>query len=231
MKNYVIKQIGIFVLAACALGAGHAAQAGTQHVSITTGALNGLGTYYVEFTLTDGSGLGNGNSFAGVSNFSINGGVLGAVLPPTLGDVSGALGGANTLGLADTNAGTGGLADFAQGFTINSATGTITFDLTLAGAGVEPVTPDAFTFQLLDGSFTPIATSGPVGSELVASDFTTLTPTATGYHSDGVYEPSIVATLTPITAVPEPGAFASLALGAFALSALLLCGRRRSHMA
>ena len=228
MNKHFIQYYNAFAMAACALAAGQAAHAGAQHVTVTTGALSGAGTYYVEFTLTDGSGLGNGGSYAGVSNFFVSGGSLGAVLPPTSGDVSGSLGGGHTLGLTDTNAGTGGLADFAQGFTVTNPGSTMGFDLTLTDTSVEAVTPDNFTFQLLDGNFNAIATSGPAGTEFVSSDYTTSAPTATGYSSNGVYEPSIVATISPVntSAVPEPGALASLALGALGLGGLLLRRRR-----
>ncbi|BDI33586.1 hypothetical protein CCAX7_56370 [Capsulimonas corticalis] len=233
MKNHLISYAAALTLTACALAAAAPAQAGTQHVTVTTGALNGAGTYYVEFTLTDGSGLGDGNSFAGVSNFSVNGGSLGAVLPPTTGDVTGSLGAGHTLGLTDSNAGSGGLADFAQGFTITNPSATLGFDLTLTDTSVDPVTPDGFTFQLLDGSFNPIATTGPTGTELVGADFTSISPGATGYSSNGVYSPPIIATISPVVSatVPEPSAYAALALGALTLGGVMLRGRRRARVA
>src|SRR4051794_6909161 len=68
------------------------------HVSVDTSALNGKGTFYVEFQLVDGSSVGgDGDALAIVRNFSTTGMSLGQVLEPTFGNVSGALTGILTL--------------------------------------------------------------------------------------------------------------------------------------
>ena len=194
---------------------------------MTTGGLNGGGTYYVEFTLTDGSGLGDANSHADISNFFVNGGALGAVAPPTLGDVTGGLGGAQTRGLSDSNAGASGLADFTQAFTVSNSGSTIDFNVLLSNTGVDSGAPDAFTFKVLDADFIALPTNGPVGDELVSSDFTSLTPTVSGFTGTGNLTPQIAATITPVTStVPEPGAVSGLAMGALTLGGLMLRRRR-----
>ncbi|MCW3062240.1 MAG: hypothetical protein JWQ02_4061 [Capsulimonas sp.] len=228
MKNRFIKNSSLLPITVCERAAGDAAPSATYHVSIGAGALSGLGTYYVEITLTDGSGRGNGGSFASLSHFSLHGGALGAIMAPTMGDVTGALGFEDTLVLSSANAGASGLADFVQAFTIHKANATIAFHLMLTSAGVEEITPDAFSFQLLDASFTPIATTGAVGTEMIGADFNCLPLTVSGYQSSGAFRPSIVATITPVSSDSRP--VAPIGIGSLSLSALLLRGSLRSRL-
>ena len=50
-------------------------------VTLHTGPLNGLGTYFLDFQLLDGSGIGDGNSTVTISGLTLSGGALGALQP------------------------------------------------------------------------------------------------------------------------------------------------------
>jgi len=199
-------------------------------VSLNTASLNSLGTFYVEFQLIDGSSTGgNGNSQAIVTNFQLTGGALGSVLDPTLGNVAGSL--AGTLTLTDGPTSFGDVADFAQAFSVTNSVSLLTFDLQLTTTGVDTPFPDKFSFLILDGSLNPLPTEGPVGVEFVSADFTSTSPTPTGYVSTGALQ--LGATVTPpqsSQAIPEPGTLGLLAIGAtaFPLFGALRRRRRRS---
>ena len=205
-----------------------AAPPAVQHVTVITTGLTAGQTYYTEFTLTDAKGIGDGNSTAAVSNLVFTNGSLGAVLSPTYGNVTGALG--TTLTLRDGPVASGPLADYAQAFTVSGLTSQFSFDLLLSAASVDAgPTPDNFTFQILDSGINnpPLATSGPTGVEFVTADYTSTAPTAFGYHSTGLPTP-VGATISAPSSVPEPAPAFTLAFFGLGLGGLILRARRRA---
>jgi len=193
------------------------------NVAIDTSSLDGLGTYYVEFQVTAGSAP-FGDSQATISNFNLTGGTLGAILPPTQGNVAGSLPG--TLILTDGPAIFGPIADFAQAFSVTNTTSNLSFGLQLAASTVNTPIPDGFTFMILDGSQVPLPTTGPTGVEFVSADFTSTTPIPQVYGTAS-NSPVIIPTpnLTTSTAVPESNAICLL--GSLSLSIIRLLIRRR----
>ncbi len=206
-----------------------AAPPAVQHVTVTTTGLTVGNTYYTEFTLTDGSGAGDGNSTAAVSNLVFTNGTAGAVLPPTSGNVTGNPG--TTLTLMDGPAASGPLADYAQAFTVFGPTSQFSFDLLLSATSVEAgPTPDNFTFQILGSNQAPLATNGPTGVEFVTADYTSTAPTATGYHGTGALT-SVRATISAPSAVPELPPAVTGAMFSLSVCALVLRARRRARLA
>ena len=211
------------------------ARAQTRTITLNTGLLNGASTFYLDFSLFNGGGpAGDGNSTAVVSGFSLMGGTLGTVLAPTTGDVTGDLG--STLTLRDDNAGSSGAADFAQAFTVNSSSSTLTFNLNLSASSVDAAPPDDFQFQILDSAQKPLATNGPTGVELVNANYNSKSPVPLGFttQSTSTLAPGTVDTDFPgikatVTNAPVPEAFMTasfgllltLGLGGLALSARL----------
>lgn len=236
LSHNKLKNISLVLALAGGLSLGRVAQAQTQHINVNTSALNGLGTYYVDYTLADGSGKANGNSKAVISNFQVTGGTLGTVLPPTTGDVIGALSSGSTLTFVDdgtsrngSSMNTSGTADFAQAFTISSASSFVSFDVTLSATGLDTTPgPDSFQLQLLDSSTAPLATTGPTGTEILSAAFTTSNPVPIGYSStDSLYTPAVTASVTP---APEPSGFVAIGLGTAGMLVLRWRTRRQRHL-
>ena len=98
-------------------------------VTLNTGALNGSGSYYLDFQLLNGSGSGDGNSQAVISNLSITGANLGIALPST-GAVSGDLTQLTGLTLKDSDPNAD--ATYLQPFTVNSSTSLLNFNVHLS---------------------------------------------------------------------------------------------------
>ena len=202
-----------------------AAPLAVQHVTVVTTGLTVGQTYYTEFTLTDGSGTGDANSKAAISNLVFTNGTAGAVLPPTSGNVTGNPG--TTLTLMDGPAASGPLADYAQAFTVFGPTSQFSFDLLLGATSLDAGgTPDNFTFQILGSNQAPLATNGPTGVEFVSADYTSTAPMATGYHSMGLATP-VTATISAPSAVPEPPSAVTAAVFSLSVCGLLLRARRR----
>jgi hypothetical protein len=200
-----------------------------QHVTVTTTGLTAGQTYYTEFTLTDGSNTGDGNSTAAVSNLVFTNGTAGAALPSTSGNVTGSPG--TTLMLHDGPAASGALADYAQGFTVLGPTSQFSFDLLLGATSVDVgATPDNFTFQILGSTQSPLATNGPTGVEFVTADYTSTTPLATSYHSMDLSTPVTAAATAPVPVSEASSAF-SLGLFSLGLGGLILRSRRRTRPA
>ena len=201
-----------------------------QTVTLNTGALNGAGTYYLDFQLVDGSASGDGNSLAKITGFSLTDGTLGAALAP-LGDAAGNLTGGLTLKDDLANAGNffTGVAEFTQPFTVTGAASQVQFTTALSATSLDTPTPDEFLFQILDAGLNPLATSGPAGTELAAAVFTTPTPALMAYGTTSgpaLPPPTLTPTGPTGSAVPEPSAWALLAGGLLPLS--LVAHRRRA---
>jgi hypothetical protein len=201
-------------------------------VSLDTSSLTGQGTYYLYFELLDGSGTGDGNSQATISDLSLTGGSLGAALFSD-GTVSGTPTASTGLTLIDSDAATGGVADYAQAFTVTGTPSLLSFDVGLQTTPpLDTPIPDAFDVLLLESDgMTPVPTDGPTGVELVASLFTSTSPTLTGYTTAPDSPVTLMPTILPLgnsPSVPEPGSLSLLALGALPLVWSAARWRRRT---
>jgi hypothetical protein len=175
-------------------------------VTLDTSPLIGGATapYYVDFQLVDGDGAVN-NSVT-VSNFAFGGG--GAVGVPLLtGDASGDLSTAVSLGDLD----------FFNAFTQQFSPGaTLSFDVEFTTDSVG-VTPDRFTFAILNSALVEVPTAG-AGNELLGIDL--WLPVVVELYAGvdiGSGDPVLLA-----PTIPEPGTAALL--GVFAAA---LYGKRR----
>jgi hypothetical protein len=197
---------------ACAAALAHAPVAQAvltlgYHITVTTSPLIGhsAGPFSLDFQLTDGSGLGDGNNTATISNLSYSGG--GATGLATLsGGASGNL--ASGASLTDT-------AFFNEVFQSFTPGNTLSFDLSLTSNADAGGTPDAFSFAILDSSLYNLQTTG-VNDTLL---FINLNGGAPTVQTGSTLNPAGVT----ITAVPEPSAMALAGLG---LAALYWRGRR-----
>lgn len=191
-------QLLLSLLSAAALAV--AAQA--TLVTLNTSSLAG-GTYYVDFQLNDGNGVGDGNNTASISNFKFGGGAA-------TGDI-GAFGGVTGdlftgVGLTDTDP----FNEFYQSFTAGSF---LSFNLVLS-ASFNGLVPDLFSFAILDASLMNLATYSLGSDQFLEVE---LNGTGLAYQTyagvDGV----------PAPGVPEAGSTALLASAAL----LGLAGFRR----
>jgi hypothetical protein len=192
-------------------------------VSVDTSALT-AGTYYAEYSLSDGTvGASTANTIT-LGSFTVPGGSFGAILPPTLGDASGNMNTAITLADGDP----GGVADLAQGFTPGSK---LTWDMSVSTV-VQPGTPDEFTFRLLDSGLNYLTTNDPSSNNSYLT--IDITPSFVSSDALSVYSGSnvpapIVTVLPPSSgSTPEPGSLAFIAAGG--VSAAVVLRRRRKQI-
>lgn len=141
--------------------AGPGSAATVFNVNVDTSELmnHAAGPFFLNVQLNDGSGLGDGNNSAVLSNFSFGGGgALGS--PITTGGVSGSL--ADTVLLRDTEF----LNSFTQGFSAGLG---LAFQLTFSRAVDRGPTPDQLSIALLDSSGLELPTTGlaSVGSDVI----------------------------------------------------------------
>ncbi len=200
-------------------------QAGSITVSISmdTSPLIGhpAGPFSLGFQLTDGSGLGDANNTANLSNFQFGAGGGTSGSPTLLGGASGDLSSGVTL--TDS----GFLNWFDQSFTPGDA---LSFTLTLSTNVDVGGTPDEFSFSILDSTGTELPTlGGPFFDVFVAIDIDSGSPTIQTFASDPTQSPA--AGGPPIdmgapqgTVVPEPGA---LVLFSTSLVLAALLARKR----
>ena len=186
------------------------------NISIDTTALIGhpAGEFYLAFQLADGSGAGDANNAAILTNFNFGGGGAPFGLAPIL------FGGA----FGDLSAGVI-LIDssfpniFAQSFTAGSS---VSFTLELTGNPDAGGIPDSFIFSILDRMLNPIPTeAGPGYDVLIQIDLDSITPAVTIFASDPARSPfaaggpiDVGSANVTLIDTPEPG---SLMLSAIAL--------------
>jgi len=205
---------------ACALLVASVAHAQSVFaVQLNTSALigNAAGPFYLDFQLNDGTGIGNGNNTAIVSQFNFNGGApLGGAT--TFGGVTGSL--ASSVTLRDTSA----FNEFFQAFTPGSL---LSFRLSLTTNANAP-TPDLFSFSILDANLFNIRTFSPGNSDaLIIANLTGPNLTLNTYAGNGVPLAGATSIALPAPSaipVPEPATYGLI--GAALLGALA-CYRRR----
>ena len=232
MQRTKILAFGLALFAG--FGAATAAPAQTT-VLLTTDALNAQGTFYIDFQLLDGNGIGDGNSSVVVSALSLLGGSLGPALPVT-GSVTGDPTAPGGLTLIDSDS--GGVAEYQQAFTVSSPTSQLRFTLDLgASAPFDTPLSDIFNFILLQSDgVTPLPTDGPTGVELVTATFPAPAPSPPPppptLASYGTAPGSPAALNAPLlisagSLAPEPSSLLLVTLGAFGIFRSL---RRRTPM-
>lgn len=170
----------------------------TQTFTFDTSALNGyVGPFTLDLQLTDGSGLGNGNTSLTVDNFLIDGAASGIA----------------SVSLTDTTF----LMEEMRAFTPGS---TFAFDLSgtydVDTDGMGNITPDEFSFAILQGDGTEAPTTSPAGGLLIV-DFDNAAPAAVT---------TLQYQIVPAVNTPEPGALALL-IGLIVPGGLLQRWRRK----
>jgi len=183
------------------------------HVAVDTSSLVGNpgGPYSLDFQLNDGSGWGDSNNTAALSNFQFGTGTAvgsGSTFGGTGGDLS------SNVWLTDSNS---LLNDFYQGFTPGSW---LSFDLTLTTNVDGGGTPDLFSFAILDGALMNLPTKSLGSDTFMEINLDSASPSVATFASlDG---------LITITATPVPEA-STYGLGAAALLAMMGLSRRFSR--
>lgn len=184
--------------AAALLAALSLAAAATSHaqisfnVTVDTSQLWSVSNpVYLDFQLNDGSGLGDGNNTATISNFDFGGGSA-QPSPNTFGGASGDLWSGVTI--TDSNA----FNELFQPFTPGDS---LTFNVTLTTQIDTPI-PDEFSFAILDSSLSNLPTDALGTDALVSVNIDSANPTISAFATlDGsVAAPTIVP-------VPEPSTY------------------------
>jgi hypothetical protein len=163
-------------------------------VTLDTSSLVGTGTYYVDFQLNDGNGVGDANNTATIKNINLGGGSI--VGPATTwGGAAGDLGG--TVTLIDTDA----FNEFYQAFLPGSF---LSFDLYLPNH-FNGAIPDIFGFAILDENLWNLPTYAPGSDQFVTMELNGGPITAETYGSlSGIAAPTVT--------VPDLGSTALLLL-------------------
>jgi len=173
---------------------------------------NPAAPFSLDFQLNDGSGFGDSNNWATISNIQFGGGsVFGSAT--TTGNATGSLG--SSVALTDTDP---LLNEFYQGFTPGSW---LSFKVTLSTNVDSSVTPDVFSFSVLDSNLFNLPTTAFGTDAFLEVNIDSATPTIATYASaDG----SIPAPLA--TAVPEASTYGIWAAWLAVMAAIVR--RRRS---
>jgi hypothetical protein len=163
------------------------------------------GPFSLDFQLVDGSGVGNANNWVNISNLQFGGGAAagaGNTAGGAFGDLS------SSIVLTDTDF----FNEFYQEFTPGSW---LAFDLTFS-TNSDGVTPDRFSFAILDSNLFNLPTQSGGDDVLLAIDLTGQGPEVTTYGSLDFAISAPVA-----VPVPEPSTYAlASAFGLLGLTAL-----------
>lgn len=166
----------------------------TYVVSINTAPLIGhpAGPFSLAFQLGDGSGVGDGNNAAVLTDFTFGAGGSSGT-PQVMGGASGSLD--STVVLTDS----GMVNFFAQTFTPGA---TLTFTLTLSTNLESGSVPDGFIFSILDNTGTPIPTlQGSLLNVFLAIYIASANPTIQTFASNPTQPPA--AGGSPINITPQ----------------------------
>lgn len=147
------------------------------NVTINTSTLAGspAGPFYLQVQLADGSGTGDGNNTAVMTNIQLGGGTV-AGSPLVQGDAFGSL--SSSVVLTDGSL----LSYLVQPFTPGTA---LSFQLDLTTNVDSGGTPDGFAVSILDSTLTPIPTSAGPGFDTVVQIYINSdNPAATGSAGD-----------------------------------------------
>lgn len=200
----------VTMLALLLMGAS-AAQAQTLFtVSLDTSSLIGNinSPFSLDFQLNDGSGTGDGNNTATLTNFTFGAGAATGTATTSggaLGDLS------SGITITDNSF----LNELYQSFTPGNM---LRFDVLLTGNADVGLTPDQFSFAILDNTLSEIPTNGGFGAFLTADIIAQGVSVQTFAGADAY---SAIGAPTIAAAAPEPS------VGAFGiLSAGLLLGMR-----
>ncbi len=197
-----------------------AANAGTIY-SVTIGtaplASDSYLPFYLAFELADGSGTGDGNNAAVVTNVQPADGVIIGIAPTVFGNgVSGDL--STSVQMTDIDS----FEYLAQPFFFGNS---LSFQLDLT-TNVDTPAPDTFLFWLLDSSQVPIPTLATDGlDEFAQIIIDSSLPTVQTYASDVSRQTSAGETLALdapefTVTTPEPAGILTIGLGLFGLLAL-----------
>jgi hypothetical protein len=185
------------------------------NISMNTAPLLGhpAGPFSLEFQFNDGSGTADSNNTAVLNNFLFNGGT--PVGGPT---ITGGVAGNLTSGITLTDSSF--FNQFIQGFTPGSA---LSFLLSLSTNVDTGITPDQFSFAILDKTGTEIPTLAPSFFDVfVQIDITTANPPVQAFATNASRTPAgggppINIGAPTVSAVPEPSTFMLLSSGLVAL--------------
>jgi len=194
-----------FALVACALLGATTSHASSFlfHIDVNTTPLmgNANGPFSLDFQLNDGSAAGgDANNAVTLSNFNFGGGTVSGD-PTLLGGATGNL--SSSITITDSAFGN----EIFQGFTPGSTLG---FEVSITRNVDSGVTPDSFSFAILDSNLSNIPTTGG-GDSLATLDLNSTslnvsnvqTFSSTGVDTGGV----------TVAAVPEPSSVAMVGLG------------------
>jgi hypothetical protein len=170
------------------------AQTGEFDVTVNTAPLigNASAPFSLDFQLNNGSGAGDLSNTATIGGFNFGGGSATAGAT-----VSGGASGDLVAGIQLTES--SAFNELYQGFTAGSS---LTFHVSLTLNAAPGVTPDAFTFGILDNGLFNIPTTAPDNS-LFTITLSGGTPTVT--TASGTDLPAVTVN---VSAVPEPGFWA-----------------------
>lgn len=181
------------------------------HVDVNTAPLLGLvgapAPFSLDYQLVDGAGTGDGNNSVTLSNFVFNGGTFSGTATRTGGAI-GSL--ASTITLTDSSF----ASELFQGFTPGMSLG---FDVSMSTNVEAGLTPDSFSFGILDNLLFQLPTTDPLGVSLLSVDFNSTSLPLGSVRTYASTSPAgVTVTVTPITpGIPEP---------ATALFGIALCG-------
>jgi hypothetical protein len=207
-----------FVVGLCTLGVSAPGLEFT--VALDTAPLIGhpAGPFSLDFQLIDGSGMGDSNNTAIVTNFNFDGGSA-ASTPVLTGGASGNL--SSGITLAESSFFNDCHEQFSSGSNL-----TFTVQLT---TNLQTPQPDEFSFAILDSGGNEIPTTGPADALLIVA-INSVDPAVQTFSTDPSIPPvagglGIDIPAAMISIIPEPSTLAIVVVG---LAALLVGQPRRA---
>jgi hypothetical protein len=184
------------------------------NVSLNTSPLigNATGPFYIDFQLNDGSGIGDANNTVMINGFLFGGGnAVDSIL--IIGGAGGSL--FSSVSITDSAF----LNEFAQQFDPGSK---LKFHVNLTTNVDAGLTPDAFSFAILDNTLAPLPTTG-LGDALLLVNINSGNPRIETFPTTNG------TAIQPTVSIPETGSsFAMLLIG---LGTVWCFRRRLLHLA